>query len=66
MIVGGRVCIPKTNMAPENGWLQEDPFPFRRPIFQGRVSSREGIKFSKKKQKDWLKEKTSGECSVTK
>ena len=34
--------LPETNMAPENGWL-EDEFPFGKAYFQGRtVSFREG------------------------
>ena len=35
--------LPETNIAPENGWL-EDAFPFGKPYLQGRaVSFREGI-----------------------
>ena len=35
--------LPETNIAPENGWL-EDEFPFGKSYFQGRtVSFREGI-----------------------
>ena len=33
--------LPATNIAPENGWL-EDEFPFGRPNFRGYVSFREG------------------------
>ena len=37
--------LPETNMAPENGWL-EDEFPFGKAYLQGRaVSFREGICF---------------------
>ena len=28
------ITLPETNMAPENGWL-EDEFPFGRAYFQG-------------------------------
>ncbi len=34
--------LPETNLAPENGWL-EDEFPFGKAYFQGYVSFREGI-----------------------
>ena len=38
-----RYTLPETNIAPENGWL-EDYFPFGMTYFQGRtVSFREGI-----------------------
>ena len=39
--------LPKTNsFAPENGWLEDDVFPFGfRPIFCGYVSFREGTRF---------------------
>ena len=33
--------LPKTNIAPENGWL-EDYFPFGKTYFRGYVSFREG------------------------
>ena len=37
--------LPETNIAPENGWL-EDYFPFGKAYFQGRtVSFRDGIFF---------------------
>ena len=37
--------LPETNIAPENGWLEDDPFLFGiRPIFRGEnVSFREGM-----------------------
>ena len=36
--------LPETNIfAPENGWLEDDPFLLGRPIFRGYVSFREGI-----------------------
>ena len=45
---GWFVTIPETNIAPENGWL-EDEFPFgARPVFRDYVSFREGIIHFKK------------------
>ena len=35
------VTLPKTKIAPENGWLQ-DYFSFRKAYFQGYVSFRQG------------------------
>ena len=35
------LTLPKTNIAPENGWL-EDYFPFGKTYFRGYVSFREG------------------------
>jgi len=42
---GGFQAIPETNseLAPENGWLEDDSFPFGMAYFLGRaVSFREG------------------------
>ena len=33
--------LPETNIAPKNGWLEDDPFPLGWPIFRGYVSFRE-------------------------
>ena len=42
MSVNSWFTLPETNIAPENGWL-EDYFPFGKAYFQGRtVSFREG------------------------
>ena len=42
-VVENTFTLPKTKMAPENGWL-EDYFPFGfRPIFRGYVSFREAM-----------------------
>ena len=38
----GAVTLPETNMAPENGWLEDDPFLLGWPIFRGYVSFGEG------------------------
>ena len=36
--------LPETNMAPENGWLEDKPFLFQKPYVQGQtVGFREGI-----------------------
>ena len=41
-VTGPRVTLPETNIAPQNGWL-EDEFPFGMAYFQGQtVSFREG------------------------
>ena len=37
------VTLPETNIASENGWLEDDPFLLGRPIFRCYVSFREGI-----------------------
>ena len=60
--------LPKTNMTPENGWLEDKPFPFQKAYFQGRsVSSREGLTFFKEKKNEGLVlQKTSGERPVKK
>ena len=39
------ITLPETNIAPENGWLGDDPFLLERPIFRGYVSFREGTGF---------------------
>ena len=39
------ITLPETNIAPENGWLGDDPFLLGRPIFRGYVSFREGTVF---------------------
>ena len=28
------ITLPETNITPENGWLEDDPFVLRRPIFR--------------------------------
>ena len=43
MIQLRRGTLPKTNVVPENQWLEDDSFLFGiRPIFRGFVSFREG------------------------
>ena len=27
--------LPETNIGPNNGWLEDDSFPFGKPYFQG-------------------------------
>ena len=41
--VGLMATLPKTNVAPKNGWWEYDPFLLGRPIFRGYVSFRECI-----------------------
>ena len=44
-----RKTFPKTNLAPENRWLEDDPFLLGKPIFSGQaVSFRAGNMAEKK------------------
>ena len=44
---GIRFTLPETNIFPENGWLEYNPFLLGRSIFRGKlaVSFREGTRF---------------------
>ena len=48
------LTLPEINMAPKNGWLEDEPFLLGWPIFRGHVSFTEGnVLLSEKQIEKW-------------